>query len=122
MTLWSSDGDSIHYQMDRGYHGGPDFIWDNLQGHEFGWTINPTITELAPVIWNYYMTSASGVSFIAGLAGAGFTHPARMSDPELQAYVVRVATYMRDSGFRWCGCPRTGAGSTTGWVGRTTLN
>ncbi|UCC76771.1 MAG: hypothetical protein JSW37_14910, partial [Anaerolineales bacterium] len=39
----SSDGDNLSLQMDRGFPGGPDWLWEKVQGSPFGWTINPTL-------------------------------------------------------------------------------
>jgi hypothetical protein len=99
-TVFSSDGDAINFQMDRGYYGLPDFVWNQVQGNNFGWSINPTLADLAPTIWNYYMDSRSGVSFISGLSGAGYCYPASMNDSQLRAYLTQTGLYLARTGLR----------------------
>ena len=108
MTIFSSDGDSVHYQMDRGYHGGVDFQWPTFLDKKYGWTINPTLSNLAPIIWNYYVDTRRQNSLVAGLAGAGFTHPGRMDDEELADYLDYAADYIATSGIRTVRVPHAG--------------
>lgn len=100
VTLWSSDGDNLNYQMSRGFHGGVNFVWDNLKGLRFGWTTNPTLAELAPVVWNTYQATAGGASFVNGLSGAGYTYPDLMNDDQLDAYLSTTARYLQSTGLR----------------------
>jgi hypothetical protein len=93
-ALWCSDGDNIHYQMDRGYHGAINWVWEELQGHRFGWSNNPTLIDLAPVIWNYYQNSRNEVRFVSGFSGAGFAYPHFMTDSQLDDYLKAAATYL----------------------------
>ena len=79
--------DSLHYQMDRGFHGGVDFQWPTFLDKKYGWTINPTLSNLAPIIWNYSVDTRQQNSLMAGLAGAGLTHPGKMDDEELETYL-----------------------------------
>ena len=102
--LFSSDGDSIQYQMDLGYPGGIDFVWEKVQGPRFGWTINPTLSELAPPVWNYYVRSRaelrSEVSLLSGLSGAGYVYPQLMDASQLDAYLARTKDYLAETGLR----------------------
>ena len=100
VTFWTSDGDSMQFLLDRGFHGTCDLNWIGVQGHRLGWTINPILSELAPVAWNDYMTSASEVAFVGGLSGAGYAYPALMSDVQLGQYLGRAANYLQDTGLR----------------------
>lgn len=99
-TMFSSDGDNIQYQLDRGFHGGADFVWNDVQGHRFGWTINPTLGEIAPLVWNYYITERDQVSFVGGLSGAGYTYPQLMDHDELSEYLQYTNRYLEDTGIK----------------------
>ena len=98
--MFSSDGDNLSMQMDLGFPGGPDWVWQKVQGYRFGWTMNPTLTNLAPVIWNYYVTSRDEAEFVCGISGAGATLIDYMSDAQLQAYLERTEVYLEQTGMR----------------------
>ena len=100
LTLWSSDGDAMIYTTDRGFHGGVDFYWEEVRDHRFGWTINPTLADLAPIVWNDYVQTGSEASLISGLSGCGYMYPALMSDDQLRAYLSRAAAYLEETGLR----------------------
>jgi hypothetical protein len=95
--LYTSDGDNIGYCIDRGFGNCP---WEKVQGHRFGWSINPILVDVAPLIWNYYLESASQVSLIGGVSGAGYTDPGLMSDTQLTNYLTYAARYLNDTGLR----------------------
>lgn len=96
-AIWSSDGDSIHYLIDRGFG---NFPWDEVQGYRFGWTINPTLADLAPMVWNHYVESLSEVSLVSGLSGAGYMYPHLMSETQLRAYLEYTSRYLEDTRLR----------------------
>jgi putative glycoside hydrolase with GxGYxYP motif/GxGYxY motif-containing protein len=100
VTLFSSDGDNLGYQLDRGFHGDYGFPWPDVQGHRFAWTTNATLIDLAPFVWSYYLQSASQVGFIAGFSGAGYIYPSQMSPAQLGAYLDRTAVYHQAAGLR----------------------
>jgi hypothetical protein len=97
-TLVSSDGDAIYYLLGRGF--GPRFGWDYVQNQRFGWTISPLLSELAPVLWNYYVNSRSEVSLLAGVSGVGYVEPEFMDDSELDQYLEYSARYLAETGIR----------------------
>ena len=99
MTLWSSDGDNIAFQIEQGFHGGVDFYWDAVQGRRFGWTTNPVLADL-PLVWNDYVATRHEVSLVSGLSGCGYMYPALMSDAQLDAYLARARTYLGETGLR----------------------
>lgn len=100
VTVWSSDGDSIQFLLDRGFHGGVDFHWEAVRGQSFGWSINPILADLAPAAWNSYVQTAGETSLVAGLSGAGYIYPALMNDAQLDAYLERAARSLRLTGLR----------------------
>jgi ligand-binding sensor domain-containing protein len=100
MTIVTSDGDSIQILMDRGIYGLSNFVWEEVQGHRFGWSINPTLSELAPLVWNHYAESRSEVSLVSWWSGAGYMYPHFMNDTQLRAYLEYAARYLSDTGLR----------------------
>ncbi len=96
-TIYTSDGDSMIYLLNQGFG---NFPWEQVQGHRFGWTINPVLAELAPVVWNHYMDSADQVGFVCGFSGAGYTIPAWMDRAELTDYLAATAGYLEETGLR----------------------
>ena len=100
MTIWSSDGDSFEFQLDRGYHGLENFVWEAVQGQNFGWSIDPMLAEVAPIAWNYYVESARNVTLLNAISGAGYAFPALMNASQLDAYLVRSGLYMNETGLR----------------------
>ena len=99
-TIFCSDGDNLQFQVDRGFHGAVDWIWDNVQGNKFGWTTNPTLSNIAPLIWNYYIDSQDEVELICGYSGAGFSRPYAMNETQLQEYIAKTAIYLNQTGLR----------------------
>lgn len=98
VTLWSSDGDAIQYILDRGFY--DVFSWEDVSGNVFGFSINPTLANLSPLAWNYYIKTAGRTSFVAGLSGAGYMYPALMSDTQLDDYLEHTARLMDLTGIR----------------------
>jgi hypothetical protein len=99
-ALFASDGDSVQYQSDRGYWGPLGFPWPEVQGHRFAWTTNPTLVDLAPILWNYYVESAAQVTLIDSLSGAGYVYPQQMTAAGLRRYLQHTADYNRRTGIR----------------------
>jgi hypothetical protein len=97
-TMFCTDGDSINYLMQRGFN--ESFGWVDVNDQRFGWTINPTLAEIAPLIWNYYVESSSEASLLTGLSGAGYVYPQLMSGEELDAYLEHTARYLDETGLR----------------------
>jgi len=114
-TMWSSDGDSSIFQLERGSRGGVDFTWEGVQGHRFGWTTNPTLVDLAPLAWNDYVATRREVSLVSGFSGGGYAYPTLMSEAQLGLYLTRTAQYLTDTGLRVLHVDnRFGTGNTMG--------
>ena len=98
VTAYVTDGDNLGYDYSLG--------WDNWNRYQsssepLGWTINPTLIDLAPLIWNYYMSSASTqVTFIAGPSGAGFMHPQDMTAIQVSNYLSYARSYWAATGLQ----------------------
>jgi hypothetical protein len=97
VTMWMSDGDALFYQMQGGFSF---FPWESVKNQRFGWSQNPILVDLAPVIWNYYATNRTEASLIAGLSGAGYTRPQPMSSDQLDAYLEKTLGYWQQTGLR----------------------
>jgi hypothetical protein len=118
-TIVTSDGDNLGFQMERGFWGTNGYHWDMPQGHRVAWTINPTLADLAPLAWNYYVDSANEVTFVAGLAGAGYTDPTLMDATQLGTYLDRTRDYLQRTGLRAVHIGDTGGDSTNPPVAQT---
>ena len=97
-TLWSSDGDALLFTTDRGFH--DFFVWPDAKEQQFGWTINPSVSEVAPLIWNYYVESRTQTSLVCGFSGIGFADPSVMSDQLLHSYLDLTAISLKETGLR----------------------
>jgi hypothetical protein len=100
MTIVSSDGDSIQILMNRGIYGQANFVWEEVQGQHFGWSTNPVLSELAPLVWNYYEQTRQEVGLHSFFSGAGYAYPLMMDQAELRAYLEYTARYFEDTGLR----------------------
>jgi GxGYxYP putative glycoside hydrolase C-terminal domain/FlgD Ig-like domain/GxGYxYP_N second domain len=97
-TMFCTDGDNLQYLTDRGFH--DFFVWEDVQNQRFGWTINPTLPEIAPIVWNYYVENRTDVSLVSGLSGAGYMYPQLMDSEQLDKYLDYTAQYFSDTGLR----------------------
>jgi hypothetical protein len=96
--LFTTDGDATNYTMKRGYRG--NFAWESVQDINFGWTINPILAELAPVVWNYFSTSRVEASLISAVSGAGYTITQKMDSTQLNKYLEYAKGYLSETGLR----------------------
>lgn len=97
VAFFTSDGDSTQYLMDRGFQ---QMVWEKVQGHRFGWTINPVLPELAPLVWNDYVEHRKQVALLTGPSGAGYVNPGVMDEAGLKTYLERTGRYMDRTGLR----------------------
>jgi len=106
LTIWCSDGDSIQVDMDVGYRATdtPSSLWEAMGGWEdnlYSLSTNPTLMDLAPVVWNYYTLNRSiNCDLVSGVSGVGYIYPQLMNDTQLQAYLAYAGRYMNESGLR----------------------
>lgn len=99
-TLWNSDGDAMQILYDRGVPGGVQFVWDNVKDMQIGFSINPILADLTPLVWNHYLSTATQASFMSALSGAGYTSPQLMDADELHAFLERSAYFFELTGLR----------------------
>jgi hypothetical protein len=98
VALYSTDGDALQYILDRGFYG--IFSWEDVTDNIFGFSINPTLANLSPLAWNYYVETAGRTAFISGISGAGYVDPSLMSDSQITAYLDYTANTMDLTGIR----------------------
>jgi GxGYxYP putative glycoside hydrolase C-terminal domain len=60
------------------------------------WGMNPLLLDVAPGLLEFYASTAStNDTFFSATAGAGYTYPSHMPPASFNAYVDRVATYVK---------------------------
>lgn len=107
--MWCSDGDNIGYLMHRGFGR---FRWEDVTQQEssFGWTINPTLANIAPLIWNYYTSTRNKTSLVCAFSGAGYTYPRMMDEKQLEDYISYTATALQHTGLQTIAVDHRGGG------------
>jgi hypothetical protein len=99
-----TDGDNVQWLL--GSHNNIN-NWNNpTRAHvNLGWTISPSLTELAPVVYQKYiencLTTAEGRNvLIAGPSGRAYYLPGRYPDADLDSECVRLNRYMKQADLR----------------------
>jgi hypothetical protein len=97
VTAYVSDGDNMGYDFSLGGD-----HWSEYSSSEvpIGWTINPVLVDVAPLVWNYYMMSGDAATFVAGASGAGYMEPENMSLSRLRTYLEYARGYWETTGLR----------------------
>ena len=92
VTFLVSDGDNIAYDLWslQNYFSNP------IRGSfNMGYTISPSLVDLAPASLRWYYENASVKDcFIAGPSGSGYTFPSKMPAASLDKYLTRLNTFM----------------------------
>jgi hypothetical protein len=95
VTFLASDGDNVAFNLwsQHGY-----FTNVNRGTFNMGYTISPSLVDLAPSVLRWYYEHASKGTFkdffVAGPSGSGYTFPSRFSADGLDAYVSRLNIFM----------------------------
>jgi len=97
-AMFCTDGDGINYHMRKGYN--DYFGWMEVKDQIFGWTINPILVDVAPVVWNYFISSTRNAAFVCALSGVGYCYPNVMDSLELNNYMDYTKKYLEESGLR----------------------
>jgi len=98
VTLWKMGGDAIGGHINR--MPGKWMPWEDCQNQKFGWTINPTLIDLAPPIWNYHVETSSEVTFVTGVSGMGYVFPLNLTSAQLDTFLDYTALYMQETGLQ----------------------
>ena len=65
------------------------------------WTVQPALVDAAPIILNYYWTTATPNDvLVSGPSGLGYTYPAAWPALSLNDYTTRTASYLTRAGLR----------------------
>ncbi len=100
VTFLVSDGDNIAFNLwgMQGY-----FDDDNHGKFPIGFTISPSLYDLAPAAMNWYFSnSLEGDYFVAGPSGTGYIFPSKMPDDKLDAYLDQLDGYAEKTGLTIC--------------------
>jgi hypothetical protein len=95
VTFLASDGDNIAFNLWSQH----DYFTNVNRGtFNMGYTISPSLVDLAPSVLRWYYEHASKGTFrdffVAGPSGSGYTFPSRFSADGLDAYLGRLNTFM----------------------------
>ena len=98
VTLIMSDGDNLQ----ENEHLIPIKWADPNRGKvPIGWTTTPSLVDTAPVILNYYWTTATANDvLISGPSGLGYTYPDWWPTDAFYDYTARSAPYLEAAGLR----------------------
>jgi GxGYxY sequence motif in domain of unknown function N-terminal/GxGYxYP putative glycoside hydrolase C-terminal domain len=98
VTMIMSDGDNIQLTQ----HRLPQRWADPIRGLvPIGWTINPGLVDLAPVMLNYYWSTATkNDDLISGPSGLGYIQANNVPANALTIYTQQTAAYLRVAGLR----------------------
>jgi hypothetical protein len=98
VTFLTSDGDNIGFDLWtlQNYFSNP------VRGSvNIGYTISPSLVDLAPSVLRWYYENASqGANkdfFVAGPSGSGYTFPSKMMAADLDTYLNRLNTFMEEA-------------------------
>lgn len=100
VTFLVSDGDNIAFNL----WGMQSYFDSDFHGQfPLGYTISPSLYDLAPAALNwYYSNSKEGDYFVAGPSGSGYVFPTKMSDASLDKYLTQLNDYVDKSGLNIC--------------------
>lgn len=96
--MYLKGGDALSGQLDRDQFAY--MSWPKAQGSRFGWTTNPTIIDLAPLVWNSDLAIRNEVTLISGISGVGYARPHRMTPEQLADYLAATRAYFTRAGLR----------------------
>lgn len=90
-----SDGDNLQYSQHRMLS-----LWrDSARGSfPLGWTISPVLLHAAPVLMEYYKSTATANDeFIAGPSGAGYMFPSHWPSEHIPDFLQRTGKLLQET-------------------------
>lgn len=95
-----TDGDNIAYDLWSMY----DIFSNPLRGSfPVGYTISPSLYDLAPSVLNwYYKNKSNNDYFICGPSGLGYTYPTMFPNEQLATYLSQCNTFAEATGLHIC--------------------
>lgn len=97
VTFVLSDGDNVQWMMGNDYYLHKDRYANSNRGSiPFGWSIAPSMYDLAPTVLKKYYDNATGNDyFYSGVSGLGYFFPNKMSDEALQEHAQKLNEYFK---------------------------
>lgn len=102
VTFIMSDGDNVQWYV----NGAP--IASKMQGHKekgkvpFGWSIAPSLVELAPNIMKYsYLNATENDHYVAAVSGAGYINPSVYPEAALNHFLKSTNDYMKKADLKY---------------------
>ncbi|MFP3220591.1 MAG: GxGYxYP family putative glycoside hydrolase [Candidatus Marsarchaeota archaeon] len=96
LALYASDGDNMQYDAASLYK----YLAD-LNGLPVGFTVNPNLLNVAPVIWNYYVSALRGnTTLVSSLSGSGYWYPGDSSIQDVGLYLNYTRDLLNLTGLR----------------------
>lgn len=89
-----SDGDNLQWLLNRGVYEG---WWGSpLRGSlTLGWTVSPSLYNLAPTVWNYYVGSLKdGEEMVCGPSGIGYVYDNIAGASSFPAFLEKTNSFM----------------------------
>ena len=99
-----SDGDNVQWLLGAA-NDSKQFASPNRSKVNLGWTISPSLCELAPSIYKYYYDKATNNSggrnyFIVGPSGIGYNFPGFFSTAKFETECNKLNNYMKKTDLR----------------------
>lgn len=100
VTFIMSDGDNQQWNLGSNYGSEKWYGSPKRGSFNMGFSINPSIYELAPTVFKLYYKNASSIpyrdNFIVSPSGNGYMYPSKFKEDSLNAYLKRLNNYMAD--------------------------
>ena len=97
-TLFTTDGDPFFYSYEFGFR--DNISWYDVQDQLLGWSINPVLSNISPMMWNHYVQSRNRAGLISSVSGAGYVFPWLLDDENLEQYLSYTNKYLKITGLK----------------------
>lgn len=102
VTFMMSDGDNVQWNLNGALLDKENFGNVMRGTTPMGWTVPPSLSDLAPVILDYgYENMSENDCFIAAVSGFGYVYPSRYKLENLAGFAELTAYYMDKSGLSY---------------------
>ena len=95
VTFVMSDGDNVQWFLNDMPTSKRHYGSDRRGEFPMGFTISPSLADLAPTVMKWYYDTAKLDYYVAGISGTGYMYP--VSFPELDSYVDKCNEYLERS-------------------------
>ena len=102
VTFVLSDGDNVQWMMGDYYQNQRTFGHKERGKIPFGWSISPSMYDLAPEILDlYYKNKTENDYMTSGVSGAGYMYPDQYSQEALEVFLDRTEFYFKKLGIEY---------------------